>query len=1187
MKSSFLPAFGLAALLYFWAFALPGETFDNFDSSKEAFHSTVADHSSEVEFGLELSNSTMMSLSATASVVSDVSCNGGSDGSALAEPTDGFLPYTFLWDNGETTALATGLDVGLHFGTVTDVTMATATFGVVISQPTPIVVSAINLFPSNCNESNGVAQVSVNGGTPGYSFAWSNGQTSNPAFDFPPGMHDLTVTDANNCDLVWDFTIGENNSLQISSTLVLVEPDCNTNNGSASVVVVNGSPPYQYLWDSGATTSTATNLGEGLRIGTITDASTCQITFDVFLSNNSTLQISTTNILVEPSCNANNGVASVTWLGGTPPFSFLWDTGETTNPAFLLGDGLHTGTITDANTCEVEFGVTLTEVNTLQISTTNILVEPTCNSNNGVASITWLGGTAPFTFLWDTGETTNPAFLLGDGLHTGTITDANTCTATFDVTLTENNTLAISTTNVLAHPTCNSDNGVASVTWLGGTPPFSFLWDTGETTNPAFTLGDGLHTGTITDANTCEITFDVTLTETNTLAISSTNVLAPPSCNSNNGVASVAWLGGTPPFSFLWDTGETTNPAFTLDDGFHTGTITDANTCEIVFGVVITEDNTLSVSTTTVLMPAECLGANGSASVTIIGGTPAYTYLWDNGETTNPATQLTAGFHDATVTDSESCEILFSVFITENNTFSASATFNSNTICSDSSDGSATATANNGTGPFTYEWDNGETTQTAVGLAQGLHVVTITDANMCTDTDDVFISAPPFLNVTAFPDGEILCDDLPNKEASAFVFGGVPPYSYLWDNGQTTASASGLSNGIHFVSVTDLEGCEKIASVDIGSGCPPVHRTTTDDCIPANSILSFGTGTWQNIFFNNELIASINDNFNFLGQVQVEFFINTGPIRVDDNPFIPMEYMDRNFNITTEAPPNTPVTVRLYYTAEELTKYFLANDGDNNDISAINAHTEITFTKYSGSNEDCMLEGNDGVASGGIHELFPISNITHGTFSGDYYLEFDINSFSEFYLHGNSPKPLPIELISFTGNAERTGNLLEWSTAVEINTGNYEIQRSEDGINFETIGTLPAAGNSETTLNYEFVDLNPLERSYYRLAVVDISGEINYTNIIVIDRSPRDSGMSIVPNPSTGQITIDLISDIETTQTFKIYTATGKQVFEKSVEAVPGLNQYEFDLNNLSSGMYIIERSDANTKSSEKLILID
>jgi hypothetical protein len=248
-----------------------------------------------------------------------------------------------------------------------------------------------------------------------------------------------------------------------------------------------------------------------------------------------------------------DGKATVTATSGFEPYTYLWDNGETTAQATKLcgsETGLkHTVTVTDANKCTTTCDVTVTEPPKLTCTVkldANVSCKGVCD---GKATVTPAGGTAPFTYLWDDGETSVQATKLcgsETGLkHTVTVTDANKCTTTCDVTVTEPPKLTC-TVKLDANTDCFVNNGKATVTPAGGTAPFTYLWDDAETSAQAVALSKGKHTVTVTDANKCQTTCDVTIPEnpcqhifcTNTTClnfIQSTQILPNICYNTSNG----------------------------------------------------------------------------------------------------------------------------------------------------------------------------------------------------------------------------------------------------------------------------------------------------------------------------------------------------------------------------------------------------------------------------------------------------------------------------------------------------------------------------------------------------------------------------------------------------------------------------------------------------------------------------
>jgi len=245
----------------------------------------------------------------------------------------------------------------------------------------------------------------------------------------------------------------------------------------------------------------------------------------------------------------------------------------------------------------------------------------------------------------------------------------------------------------------------------------------------------------------------------------------------------------------------------------HTVTVTDNNGLETTCNITIEAPSEL-LATASVESEVSVNGANdGSASVEASGGTPQYTYLWDNGETTKTAIMLTAGLHTVKVIDVNGCEVVAEVMIPTPDVLMCVIIVENHALCTGEGSGSATVTPTGGVGPYNYLWDNGETTQTALRLTAGIHSVTVTDANRAQTSCEITIEEPAELTATASEVSAV--SEKEDGVATVSADGGTLPYTYLWDNGETTQMASMLSAGMHTVTVTDANGCKAEANVTI------------------------------------------------------------------------------------------------------------------------------------------------------------------------------------------------------------------------------------------------------------------------------------------------------------------------------------------------------------------------------------
>ncbi|MGV3638996.1 MAG: cadherin-like beta sandwich domain-containing protein [Adhaeribacter sp.] len=371
----------------------------------------------------------------------NVSCNGGSNGTAAVSATGGTAPYTYSWSpSGGTGAMATGLAAGNYTVTVTDANGQTATGNYAITQPTALTASITAQTNLACNGgSTGSATVSVSGGSPGYTYSWSpSGGTGATATGLSAGTYTVTVTDANSCTTTKSVTITQPASALTASISAQTNVACNgASTGSATVSVSGGTPGYTYSWSpSGGTAATASGLSAGNYTVTVTDANGCTTAKSVTIIQPTALTAfisAQTNV----ACNgASTGSATVLASGGTPGYTYSWSpSGGTAATATGLSAGTYTVTVTDANACTTTRSVAITQPTALTATATKTDAT-TLGGSDGSASVSVLGGTPGYTYSWSpSGGTAATATGLAAGSYTVIITDANACTITRTVTV--------------------------------------------------------------------------------------------------------------------------------------------------------------------------------------------------------------------------------------------------------------------------------------------------------------------------------------------------------------------------------------------------------------------------------------------------------------------------------------------------------------------------------------------------------------------------------------------------------------------------------------------------------------------------------------------------------------------------------------------------------------------------------
>ncbi|NQV54041.1 MAG: T9SS type A sorting domain-containing protein, partial [Flavobacteriales bacterium] len=501
------------------------------------------------------------------------------------------------------------------------------------------------------------------------------------------------------------------------------------------------------------------------------------------------------------------------------PYSYAWSGGAGSSAtASGLSAGTYTITVTDANGCTDTETVTITEP-TAVVASIGTPTNVSCNGgSDGSATASGAGGTSPYSYAWSGGAGSSAAATgLSAGTYTVTVTDANGCSDTETVTITEPTATSASISSSTNLSCFGSNDGSATASGSGGTSPYSYVWSSGAVTATASGLAAGTFTVTVTDANGCTQVASVTITQPTVLA-TTVSLDNNVSCNGgNDGGASVSVSGGTSPYSYIWSSSETATSSDSLSAGMAYVTITDANGCEAIDSIQVTEPNVLSASISASTNVSCNAGSDGSATVSVSGGTTPYAYAWSGGGgTAVSATGLSAGTYIVTATDANGCTDTASVTITEPTSISL-ATSPTNVSCNGANDGSISVVASGGTAGYSYLWSTAATSATITNLSPGNYTVTVTDANGCTETAAQAITQPAALSVTATLLANVSCAGGNDGSANASAAGGTSPYSYAWSGGAgSSATVVGLSEGTYTVTTTDSNGCTAVDSVTVG-----------------------------------------------------------------------------------------------------------------------------------------------------------------------------------------------------------------------------------------------------------------------------------------------------------------------------------------------------------------------------------
>lgn len=858
------------------------------------------DNSCQVDTTIIINNINAPTI--TLDATSDVTCYGGSDGSADITITGGTVPYSVLWNpNGISQQEdLTGAPADTYSVEVTDGLGCISTLpGIVIDTPDEI-TSSSTITDATCGVCDGEAVVTGTGGTGTLSYIWSNGNTGTTGSSMCSGIYSVQITDANGCSVNEDITINDIGG-PTGETLTTTDASCaGSSDGTAVVAAIGGTAPYSYFWPhDGSTGDTQSALSAGSYNVEMVDDNGCIRVVPVDILEPTPI---TVNSVVTPStCGNSDGSITVTTTGGVSPLSYNWTnpSGQTTPGVSGLPAGIYTLEITDANGCVKTKNFTISDVDAPTVSlsptdlgcfgdasgaitstvsgavgaisyewfdatpsTTGVLTqditgiaagdytltitdagtgcianatstvdEPTemilsvpntigasCDiSCDGEATAIVSGGTLGYSFQWSSGATTATASNLCVGLNTIQVTDNNGCVIQTSVMIDTNFTLDATVASNDA--TCGICNGDATVTPAGGSGSYSVLWSNGTTGLTANNLCSGLYPFEVTDDNTgCSVQLDAIINDIGG-PTGETTAITDVTCNGgSDGSATVTPAGGTTPYSYNWvGISNNTNTLSGASAGTYTLQVTDNNGCKRNVPIDIVEPNPMDIQY--IATDGTCGNADGSISIIVTGSNDPYTYLWSasnpsaGGSVNDAESGLLPGIYTIDITDVNGCmeSVDIPLGTTNGPSLSISSTDES---CYGLSDGTSTVVAT-GNSPFTYSWTSGGSLDVETGLSQGQYFVTVTDNFGCVSNESAEINGPDSLVLGLPTTIDASCDIACDGEATVIVTGGTLGYTYAWDGGQSSQTATGLCVGVNNVTITDNSGCQIQTSVNI------------------------------------------------------------------------------------------------------------------------------------------------------------------------------------------------------------------------------------------------------------------------------------------------------------------------------------------------------------------------------------
>ena len=682
--------------------------------------------------------------------------------------------------------------------------------------------------------------------------------------NLPSGTYTITLLDANGCTDV-EVVVLNNNQNLVDVTGIAIPGVCGQN-GQIHLGIVGGTTPYSIVWTGPVNGTTTTsnnffnilNLPSGTYTIVVTDASGCTDTVVITLVN-APNNLDVIGVPIPGVCG-QNGQIHLGITGSTIPYTIVWtgpvNGNATTSNNFYnilnLPSGTYTIVVTGANGCTRTVVVTLTNgANTLNV--TGVAVPGVCGQN-GQIHLGITGGTAAYAIVWtgpvNGNATTSNNFYnilnLPSGTYTIVVTDANGCTRTVVVTLTNGaNTLNVT---AVATPGLCGLNGSILVNIAGGTAPFAVTWtgpvngaaSTANSTYNIVNLPSGAYSIVVTDANGCNDNVTVTLINTiNNLSF--TRTVTNGICGQNGSIL-INIVSGTPAYTITWAgpvSGSATTAANTynipnLPAGNYTLMVTGSNGCsqQLTATVAVTENN---IDITDTANTGLC-GQEGSVGLIISGGAGTYTIVWSGPESGSATSAnglytisgLQSGNYNISVTDANGCAATETTSLINTESDLDLIAQGNNGICGQA--GSITVNTSGGNAPYTITWGGptsgsattNNSTFTIPNLQTGSYTVGITDVNGCFDTQVVSISNSGAVNLTT-TGTNATCVSL--ASISVVITGGLPNYTISWTGpvSGSTITANTLYNipslpgGTYVVTVLSANGCVATKTVVLTS----------------------------------------------------------------------------------------------------------------------------------------------------------------------------------------------------------------------------------------------------------------------------------------------------------------------------------------------------------------------------------
>ena len=779
---------------------------------------------------------------------SNVSCEGQSDGWILLDTSENYT-YEWLADQNPFDSTLTGEYIDSLGAGVYNV-VATAPNGCQGSQSfelfEPNLTGSSVLFEPSCyGFSDGSIDFTGGSTSSPLTYLWSTGDTTEDLNNLPTGIYEVIITDTFNCSKAFQYNLGQPDSIQIdylTSFYNGYNVSCfGASDGFLDITPYGATPPYQFNWSVGATSEDLLNVSSTTYFLTLTDNNGC-LFYDSFYLNEpsemaSTL-LSTSNYNgYDISCyNFNDGSVELFVSGSVPPYSYSWTNGGNQDSLDNLFYGLHAVEVIDANGCTHWDTIILTQPPPISSSIISVNdyngYDISCfEFNDGEIDVNVSGGVAPFVYVWNNGAGVEDIDNLSAGNYSVNIEDQNSCYVDLQIVLTEPPPLVLNyqTSNFNGYNiSCHSlSDGWIDVDIEGSVPPYTYSWSNAANSQDLSNVSQGQYSVVVQDLNQCEIDVDITLNqppplETQLSAITNYNGYNISCFGFNDGGVLATISGSVPPYNIAWNTGDLSNPLMNLFAGTYVLSVVDENNCQISDSISLNQPSQLVSNIASAFdyngYDISCYNySDGGIDLSVFGGVSPYYILWSTDETLEDLFNLSAGNYGVFVSDNNDCQITNNITLNEPTPltldFDVSNYNGYNVSCYGLSDGFINSFVNGSVPPYTFDWNNGASSQNITQLESGTFSLSVVDQNNCIISDAVQMTEPNDFFITLNHSSDTCSRGVANATVS--VTPEFNPYSYLWSNGEVSSSINNLYAGTNSVSVSDVYDCSKLIEFEV------------------------------------------------------------------------------------------------------------------------------------------------------------------------------------------------------------------------------------------------------------------------------------------------------------------------------------------------------------------------------------